>query len=74
MYSSIVMMLALREYYRKNNLLKGIKIAGGIRTPLEAIQYINLYKLFISSNIDNKLFRIGCSQLFEKLQLEIFKK
>lgn len=73
-YSSIVMMLALREYYRKSNLLKGIKIAGGIRTPLEAIQYMNLYKLFISSNMDNKLFRIGCSQLFEKLQFEILKK
>ena len=73
-YSSIVMMLALREYYRKSNLLKGIKIAGGIRTPLEAIQYMNLYKLFIFSNMDNKLFRIGFSKLFEKLQFEILKK
>ncbi len=67
-YSFSVMMLALREYYRKTNVLKSIKVAGGIREIEEAILYINLYKQFIISDFDNNYFRIGCSQLFDKIK------
>ncbi|MEE1225776.1 MAG: hypothetical protein UHM08_01600 [Bacteroidales bacterium] len=72
-YSSIVMLLALREYYRKNNVLKGLKVAGGIRKIEEAVEYMNLYKYFITSNFDNNSFRIGCSQLFDKIKEELLK-
>lgn len=67
-YSSTVMLLALRQYYRKNNVLKGLKVAGGIRMIEEAILYTNLYKKFITSDFDNSYFRIGCSQLFDKIK------
>lgn len=73
-YSVIVMLLAIRKYYFSTGEIRGIKIAGGIRNPIEAIEYKNIYELFISSNIDNNLFRIGCSQLFDKLQLELLSK
>ncbi|MEE1113010.1 MAG: hypothetical protein UH077_07520 [Bacteroidales bacterium] len=72
-YSSTVMLLALREYYRKNNVLKGLKVAGGIRKIEEAVEYMNLYKYFITSNFDNNSFRIGCSQLFDKIKEELLK-
>ncbi|MEE1111667.1 MAG: hypothetical protein UH077_00595, partial [Bacteroidales bacterium] len=39
-----------------------------IKTAEEAILYNNLYKYFITSNFDNTHFRIGCSQLFEKIK------
>lgn len=67
-YSTIVMLLAIREYYHKIGVLKGVKVAGGIKTAEEAILYNNLYKYFITSNFDNTHFRIGCSQLFEKIK------
>ena len=67
-YSTIVMLLAIREYYHKTGVLKGVKVAGGIKTAEEAILYNNLYKYFITSNFDNTHFRIGCSQLFEKIK------
>jgi deoxyribose-phosphate aldolase len=72
-YSSTVILLALREYYRKNNVLKGLKVAGGIRKIEEAVEYMNLYKYFITSNFDNNSFRIGCSQLFDKIKEELLK-
>ena len=67
-YSFSVMMLALRQYYRKTNVLKSVKVAGGIRMIEEAILYTNLYKKFITSDFDNNYFRIGCSQLFDKIK------
>ncbi len=67
-YSFSVMMLALRQYYCKTNILKSIKVAGGIRMIEEAILYTNLYRKFITSDFDNNYFRIGCSQLFDKIK------
>ncbi len=67
-YSSVVMLLAIRQYYNKTGVLKGLKVAGGIRMIEEAIQYTNLYKYFITSTFDNNNFRIGCSQLFDKIK------
>ena len=67
-YSFSVMKLALRQYYRKTNVLKSVKVAGGIRMIEEAILYTNLYKKFITSDFDNNYFRIGCSQLFDKIK------
>ena len=67
-YSFSVMMLAIRQYYRKTNVLKSVKVAGGIRMIEEAILYTNLYKKFITSDFDNSYFRIGCSQLFDKIK------
>ena len=67
-YSFSVMMLALRQYYRKTNVLKSVKVAGGIRMIEEAILYTNLYRKFITSDFDNNYFRIGCSQLFDKIK------
>ncbi len=72
-YSVIVMLMALREYYKKTKILKGIKIAGGVKTIQESIQYKDIYEYFIFKNPSNELFRIGCSQLFDKIQSELLK-
>ena len=73
-YSASVMLLALREHYRKSGIIKGLKVAGGIREPLEAVKYKRLFEYFISDNIKlGNNFRIGCSRLFDALKSEIQK-
>lgn len=71
-YSASVMLLALRKHYRKCGVIKGLKVAGGIREPLEAVKYKRLFEYFINDNIELRdNFRIGCSRLFDNLKSEI---
>lgn len=73
-YSVCAMLLALRQYCRKTGELKGLKVAGGIRTAHDAVMYRRLFERFMSENItDSRYFRIGCSGLMENLQDEITK-
>ena len=71
-YSVCVMLLALRLFYKKTGMLKGLKVAGGIRSCFDALQYKNLFDRFMIKGLnDNKYFRIGCSKLFENIKSEI---
>lgn len=71
-YSVCVMLLALRLFYKKTGMLKGLKVAGGIRSCFDALQYKNLFDSFMIKGLnDNKYFRIGCSKLFENIKSEI---
>ncbi|HAZ7573148.1 deoxyribose-phosphate aldolase [Legionella sp. PATHC032] len=45
----------------------GIKVSGGIRTPLQAQQYAQLVQLLMDKAIHKDWFRIGASTLLEKL-------
>ena len=73
-YSVCVMLLALREYYRKHGILKGLKVAGGIRCCEDALMYGNLFDYFISKDLKtSNRFRIGCSRLLESVKTEMEK-
>lgn len=73
-YSVCVMLLALREYYRKHGILKGLKVAGGIRSCEDALMYGNLFDYFISKDLKtSNRFRIGCSRLLESVKTEMEK-
>lgn len=73
-YSVCVMLLTLREYYRKNGILKGLKVAGGIRSCEDALMYGNLFDYFISKDLKtSSRFRIGCSRLLESVKTEMEK-
>ncbi len=45
----------------------GIKVSGGIKTPLQAQQYAQLAELLMGKAIHKDWFRIGASTLLEKL-------
>ncbi|HAT1819869.1 TPA: deoxyribose-phosphate aldolase [Legionella pneumophila] len=45
----------------------GIKVSGGIKTPLQAQQYAQLAELLMDKAIHKDWFRIGASTLLEKL-------
>lgn len=73
-YSVCVMLLTLREYYRKHGILKGLKVAGGIRSCEDALMYGNLFDYFISKDLKtSSRFRIGCSRLLENVKTEMEK-
>lgn len=73
-YSVCVMLLALREYYRKHGILKGLKVAGGIRSCEDALMYGNLFDYFIGKDLKtSSRFRIGCSRLLESVKTEMEK-
>lgn len=73
-YSVCVMLLTLREYYRKHGILKGLKVAGGIKSCEDALMYGNLFDYFISKDLKtSSRFRIGCSRLLESVKTEMEK-
>lgn len=68
------MLLTLREYYRKHGILKGLKVAGGIKSCEDALMYGNLFDYFISKDLKtSSRFRIGCSRLLESVKTEMEK-
>ncbi len=68
-YSSAVMMLAIKEFMDSNlNRTIGFKAAGGIRTSVQAMQYYALMTYFFGEEyITKDTFRIGCSNLKQEI-------
>ena len=68
-YSSAIMMLAIKEFYKENqNRVVGFKVAGGIRESKQVLQYYTLMRHFFEEDYINKnTFRIGCSSLIDKI-------
>ncbi len=64
----IVMLDAIMEYYEHTGKKIGIKPAGGISTPEQAIPYYLLLKNVLGATwLNPELFRIGASRLATKL-------
>jgi deoxyribose-phosphate aldolase len=64
----IVMAEAIRDFYQKTNKKIGIKAAGGISTPEEALIYYTIVKNVLGEKwLNNKFFRIGASRLTNNL-------
>ncbi|MBU1011700.1 MAG: deoxyribose-phosphate aldolase [Bacteroidetes bacterium] len=69
----LVMLDAIKEHYQKTNKKIGIKPAGGISEPEQAIQYYLLVKDVLGEEwLNPQLFRFGASRLASKI-LDIIK-
>lgn len=67
-----VMCCAIKEYYEETGIQVGIKVAGGINTVQEAINYYTIVKEILGEKwLTNKWFRIGTSRLANLLLSEI---
>jgi deoxyribose-phosphate aldolase len=63
-----IMAEAIRKFYQKTNRIIGIKAAGGISTPEEALIYYTIVKNVLGEKwLNNKFFRIGASRLTNNL-------
>lgn len=66
-----VMAYAIKKYYEKTGVKVGLKVAGGIKTPATAIQYMVIVKHILGEEwLTKDLFRIGASSLTSKIEKE----
>ena len=62
--AAYVMCLAIKNYYKKNKIRKGIKISGGVSTVKDAVNYYTIVKETLGEEwCNNTLFRVGTSSL-----------
>ncbi len=70
----LIMLDTIKEYFEKTGKKIGIKPAGGISTPDDAIAYYQLTKAVLGDQWLNKdLFRIGASRLATNIYNEIIE-
>ncbi len=70
-----VMATAVKDYYSKTGRQVGIKPAGGIVTPDDAVLYLGIVSEILGHDWANSsLFRIGASRLANNLLSEILNK
>lgn len=70
--AAYVMCKAIKEYYEETGIAIGFKVAGGLNTVDDAINYYTIVKEILGENwLDNNLFRIGTSRLANVLLSEI---
>jgi deoxyribose-phosphate aldolase len=66
--AAFVMCQAIKEYYDETGKKIGIKAAGGISTTQDALLYYSIVNNVLGKEwLNNKLFRIGASRLFDNL-------
>ncbi len=69
------MCLAIKDFYDKTGKKNGIKPAGGMGVPQDALLYMQIVKQVLGNEwLNNKLFRIGTSKLANLLLEEITDK
>ncbi len=73
--STLVMLDAINNFYKENGKMVGMKPAGGISEPQNAINYLKLLENTLDKKWFNKeWFRFGASRLADKLLTEILAK
>ncbi|MGC9331491.1 MAG: deoxyribose-phosphate aldolase [Bacteroidales bacterium] len=66
--SVYVMCQAIKDHYEETGFKAGIKPAGGVSTPEDAITYYSVVSHVLGEEwLNNKLFRIGASRLANNL-------
>ncbi|MGB0389937.1 MAG: deoxyribose-phosphate aldolase [Salibacteraceae bacterium] len=66
--ASLVMCLAIKEFYKETGKMVGFKAAGGISTAENAMQYWNIVNIILGEGwLINKYFRIGASSLLKNI-------
>jgi len=72
---TLVMLEAIRDFYRETGQMVGMKPAGGIRKAKEALQYLVLVKETLGADwLSNEWFRFGASSLTNDLLMQIVKQ
>lgn len=72
---TLIMLEAIRDYYRETGRMVGMKPAGGIRKAKEALQYLVLVKETLGAEwLSNSWFRFGASSLTNDLLMQIVKQ
>ena len=62
--AAYVMCHAIKSYYKKTGIKKGVKISGGVSTVKDAVNYYTIVKEVLGEEWCNQdLFRIGTSRL-----------
>ena len=70
----LIMLDTIKEYYDKTGSMIGIKPAGGISTPDEAMVYYTLVSEILGDSwLSRDYFRIGASRLTDNVFKEIIK-
>jgi deoxyribose-phosphate aldolase len=73
--AALVMCRAIKEYYQKTGTKIGIKVAGGIRTTEQALDYYTIVKETLGADwLMPQWFRIGASSLANNLLSDIMGK
>ncbi len=68
----LVMCHAIKAFHEETGLKTGIKPAGGISTPEQALVYAGIVRAVLGEEwLDPKLFRIGASRLANRILSEI---
>lgn len=66
--AALVMMTAIRDWYDLTGILVGLKVAGGIRSVDQALQYLFALRETLGSTwMNSRRFRIGASSLLDSL-------
>jgi deoxyribose-phosphate aldolase len=69
--SVAVMAGAIQDHFLKTKKRIGIKPAGGISHPMEAVEYYKLIRFILGDEwLNNRLFRIGASSLADNITTE----
>ncbi|MCC5906248.1 MAG: deoxyribose-phosphate aldolase [Balneolaceae bacterium] len=72
---TMIMLEAIRDFYRNTGQMVGMKPAGGIRKAKEALQYLVLVKETLGAAwLTPQWFRIGASSLTNDLLMQIVKQ
>ncbi len=72
---TLVMLEAIRDFYRETGKMIGMKPAGGIRKAKQALQYLVLVKETLGSDwLTPDYFRFGASSLTNDLLMQIVKQ
>jgi deoxyribose-phosphate aldolase len=71
---ALVMLEAARDFHDRTGELRGVKLAGGIRTTKEAVRYLVMVNEVAGEDwLTPKLFRFGASSLLNDLLLQRHK-
>jgi len=71
-FAVYTMCKTIKEYYEKTGTKIGIKVAGGIKTPKQAVEYYTIVKEILGEDwLTPSLFRIGASSLANNLLSDI---
>ncbi len=72
--AAYLMALAAKDYEKVSGRRVGIKIAGGVRTTEDALQYVSVMDyMYGRDGYDNTNFRIGASSLTKNVMADIKK-
>ena len=66
--SILIMCQAIKEYYEQTGVMVGLKPAGGINTPMDAIVLYTIAQEVLGDKwLTNEMFRLGTSRLAQQL-------